>query len=72
MPPCECTRWHCELLDDAGPDSDAILTIPQAIAWKLLTERTDRATARASFPSIRVDGDAAFEEPAPEMVSVMA
>ena len=66
---CEGT-WR--LLYDAGPDSDSIVTIPQAIAWKFLTKRTDRATARARFPSIRIDGEAAFGEPALEMVSIMA
>jgi hypothetical protein len=66
---CEGT-W--KLPYDAGPDCDSIVTIPEATAWKFLTKRTDRATARARFPSIRIDGEAAFGEPALEMVSIMA
>jgi uncharacterized protein (TIGR03083 family) len=61
-----------ELLGDATGDPDSVVTIPQAIAWKFLTKRTDRATARARFPTIRIDGEVAYGEPVLEMVSIMA
>ena len=46
--------------------------IDQADAWRLFTKRTDRATARARFPAIRIEGDAGLGEPVLEMVSIMA
>ena len=63
-------RWR--LFYAAGADADSVVTIPQPIAWKFLTKRTDREAARARFPSIRIDGEAAYGEPALEMVSIMA
>jgi uncharacterized protein (TIGR03083 family) len=61
-----------KLFYDIGDRADSVVTIDQPIAWKLLTKRTDRATARARFPAIRIDGEAAYGEPALEMVSIMA
>ena len=46
--------------------------IDQSDAWLLFTKRTDRATARARFPSIRVEGDADLGGRVLEMVSIMA
>src|SRR5262249_41512110 len=60
------------LLYEAGPDSDSIVTIPQAIAWRFLTKRPERATALSTCPSIHIDGEAAFGERALEMVSITA
>lgn len=54
-----------------GP-SDATVTINQSIAWKLFTKRTDRATARARFPELQIEGDVALGENVLEMVSIMA
>ena len=48
------------------------VVIDQADAWLLFTKRTDRATARARFPSIRVEGDTGLGEIVLEMVSIMA
>jgi hypothetical protein len=46
--------------------------IDQADAWRLFTKRTDRATARARFPAIRIEGDADLGGRVLEMVSIMA
>jgi hypothetical protein len=59
------------LFQDVGDDPDSVVTIDQSIAWKFLTKRTDRATARARFPTIHIGGEAAYGEPVLEMVSVM-
>ncbi len=55
-----------------GDDADSVVTIDQTIAWRFLTERTERATARVRFPTIRIDGQAAYGEPALEMVTIIA
>jgi uncharacterized protein (TIGR03083 family) len=60
------------LLADAGRSDAATVWIDQADAWKLFTKRTDRATARARFPGIRVEGDVELGERALEMVAIMA
>jgi uncharacterized protein (TIGR03083 family) len=61
-----------KLFYDAGDDPDSVVTMDQPTAWKFLTKRTDRATARARFPAICIDGEAAYGEPVLEMVSIMA
>lgn len=61
-----------KLFYEAGLDADSVVTIDQSIAWKFLTKRTDRATARARFPAIRIEGKVAYGEPVLEMVSIMA
>jgi hypothetical protein len=61
-----------KLYYEVHDDADSVVTIDQAIAWKFLTKRTDRATARARFPTIRIVGEAAYGEPVLEMVSIMA
>lgn len=66
----EATTW--QLFTDIDQQADAVVTLDQAIAWKFLTKRTDRATARARFPAIRITGEKAYGEPALEMVSIMA
>jgi uncharacterized protein (TIGR03083 family) len=53
-------------------EADAVVSLDQSIAWKLFTKRTDRATARARFPDIRITGDAELGEVVLEMVSIMA
>lgn len=57
---------------DAEAVPDATVTIDQAIAWKFLTKRTDGATARLRYPSIRIERDAPLGEPVLEVVSIMA
>jgi hypothetical protein len=57
--------------DAVGPPGSTV-TIDGADAWLLFTKRMDRATARARFPSIRVEGDTGLGEHALEMVSIMA
>lgn len=58
-------------LDDGG-DADAAVVIPQGVAWRLFTKRTDRQTALARFPEVRVEGDAELGGHVLEMVSIMA
>lgn len=60
------------LLDDPRDIADATVWIDQADAWKLFTKRTDRATARARFPGIRIEGDVELGERALELVAIMA
>jgi uncharacterized protein (TIGR03083 family) len=55
----------------AGPPTSRVL-IGQSDAWRLFTKRTDRATARAQFPGIRIEGDIPLGERALEMLSIMA
>jgi uncharacterized protein (TIGR03083 family) len=62
--------WELRYESDRAPASTVV--IHQADAWLLFTKRTDRATARARFPSIRVEGDAELGEVVLEMVSIMA
>ena len=45
--------------------------VPGALR-RLFTKRTDRSTARAKFPAIRIEGDVGLGERALEMVSIMA
>jgi uncharacterized protein (TIGR03083 family) len=59
-------RHECE-----GPPTSAVV-LDQSDAWLLFTKRTDRATARARFPSIQVEGDTDLGETVLEMVSIMA
>jgi uncharacterized protein (TIGR03083 family) len=61
-------RLHLGAAENAG----SVVTLDQAIAWKLFTKRTDRATALERFPTIRIDGERLYGEPVLEMVSVMA
>ena len=66
----EKQAWR--LVDEPAENADSVVTLDQAIAWKFLTKRTDRATALARFPTIRIDGETIYGEPVLEMVSVMA
>lgn len=66
----EGETWR--LHDEADENATSVVTLDQSIAWKLLTKRTDRATALARFPTIRIDGEMFYGEPVLEMVSVMA
>lgn len=66
----EQQAWR--LVDESAENAASVVTLDQAIAWKFLTKRTDRATALTKFPSIRIDGQAIYGEPVLEMVSVMA
>jgi hypothetical protein len=50
----------------------ARVVIDQADAWRLFTKRTDRATALARFPGIRIEGDLGLGERVLETVSIMA
>ncbi|SIO57079.1 TIGR03083 family protein [Singulisphaera sp. GP187] len=68
----EENAWCLIAAVDENQNPDSVVTIDQAIAWKLLTKRTDRATARARFPTLRIDGEPAYGEPVLEMVSIMA
>lgn len=52
--------------------ADAVAVIDESIAWRLFTKRLDRATARARFPAIRIDGDVELGERMLEMVSIKA
>jgi ubiquinone biosynthesis protein UbiJ len=61
-----------KLFYDVDGEADSCVTLDQSIAWKLFTKRTDRATARARFPDIRIDGDVELGERVLEMVSIMA
>ena len=54
----------------APPTSRVV--IDQSDAWRLFTKRTDRVTARARFPAIRIEGDAELGGRVLEMVSIMA
>lgn len=60
------------MLDWVSGRPAARVVIDQSDAWRLFTKRTDRATARAMFPGIRVEGDIGLGEHALEMVSIMA
>ncbi|AGA27897.1 maleylpyruvate isomerase N-terminal domain-containing protein [Singulisphaera acidiphila] len=66
----EQQAWR--LVDESVENAASVVTLDQAIAWKFLTKRTDRATALARFPTIRIDGETSYGEPVLEMVSVMA
>src|SRR4051812_28407661 len=46
-----------ELLGEVPERPAARVVIDQSVAWLLFTKRTDRATARARFPGIRIEGD---------------
>jgi hypothetical protein len=48
------------------------VTLDQSIAWKLFTNRTDRAEARMRFPSIAIAADVSLGECVLEMTSIMA
>jgi uncharacterized protein (TIGR03083 family) len=48
------------------------VVIDQSDVWRLFTKRTDRATARARYPSIRIEGNVGLGERTLEMVSIMA
>jgi hypothetical protein len=61
-----------KLLYDVEDGSDAAVIIDQSIAWKLFTTRTDRATAGARFPDIRIAGEVELGERVLGMVSIMA
>jgi uncharacterized protein (TIGR03083 family) len=61
-----------ELLYEIDGRPDSTVAIDQSDAWLLFTKRTDRATARARFPSIRVEGDTDLGESVLEMISIMA
>ena len=63
-------RW--EMLHEVPDRPTSRVVIDQADAWRLFTKRTDRATARARFPAIRIEGDADLGERVLEMVSIMA
>ena len=63
-------RW--EMLPEVSAPPTSRVVIDQADAWRLFTKRTDRATARARFPAIRIEGDAGLGERVLEMVSIMA
>ena len=60
------------MLDEVPDCPTARVVIDQADAWRLFTKRTDRATARARFPAIRIEGDAGLGGRVLEMVSIMA
>jgi uncharacterized protein (TIGR03083 family) len=62
--------WELRYESEGPPTSTVV--IDQSDAWLLFTKRADRATARARFPSIRVEGDTDLGEVALEMVSIMA
>ena len=62
--------WELRYESDVPPDSTVV--IDQSDAWLLFTKRTDRMTARARFPSIRVEGDTDLGEAVLELVSIMA
>ncbi|WP_406694705.1 maleylpyruvate isomerase N-terminal domain-containing protein [Singulisphaera sp. Ch08] len=66
----EANAW--KLYYEVEDVADSVVTLDPSIAWKLLTKRTDRATARARFPNLRIDGEIAYGEPVLEIVSVMA
>jgi uncharacterized protein (TIGR03083 family) len=61
-----------ELLYDVPDPPASRVVIDLADAWRLFTKRTDRATARARFPGIRIEGDVELGERVLEMVSIMA
>ena len=63
-------RW--EMLHEVPDRPTSRVVIDQADAWRLFTKRTDRATARARFPAIRIEGDADLGGRVLEMVSIMA
>jgi hypothetical protein len=60
-----------ELLYEIEGRPDSMVAIDQSDAWLLFTKRTDRATARARFPSIRVEGDTDLGETVLEKISIM-
>lgn len=66
------TEGAWRLFYEVSDRADSVVTIEQSIAWKFLTKRTDRATARGRFPEIRIDGEVAYGEPVLEMVSIIA
>jgi uncharacterized protein (TIGR03083 family) len=61
-----------ELLYETEGRPDSAVAIDQSDVWLLFTKRTDRATACARFPSIRVEGDADRGETVLEMISILA
>ena len=61
-----------ELLYETEGRPDSTVAIDQSDAWLLFTKRTARSTARARFPSIRVEGDTDLGESVLEMISIMA
>lgn len=68
----EQQAWRLVDASEHAETANSVVTLDQAIAWKLLTKRTDRASALARFPTIRVEGETIYGEPVLEMVSVMA
>jgi uncharacterized protein (TIGR03083 family) len=60
------------LFDEVAEPPTSRVVIDQSDAWRLFTKRMDRATARARFPAIRIEGDIPLGERALEMVSIMA
>jgi hypothetical protein len=66
------TEADWDSLDEAPERPAARAVIDQSDAWRLFTKRTDRATARARFPGIRIEGDAGLGGRVLEMVSIMA
>ena len=66
----EGAGWGLFLDIDGRPTST--VTINQSDAWRLFAKRTERSTARARFPEIRVEGDVDLGENVLEMASVMA
>jgi hypothetical protein len=71
--------WHVRkmengwtLFDGTAAPATSRVVIDQADAWRLFTKRTDRATARARFPGIRIESDVGLGERVLEMVSIMA
>ena len=61
-----------ELLYETEGRPDSTVAIDQSDAWLLFTKRTARSTARARFPSIRVEGDTDLGESVLEMISIMS
>jgi uncharacterized protein (TIGR03083 family) len=66
------SRGGWTMLDEVPDRPTSRVVIDQADAWRLFTKRTDRATARARFPAIRIEGDADLGGRVLEMVSIMA
>ncbi|MFO0892750.1 MAG: maleylpyruvate isomerase N-terminal domain-containing protein [Isosphaeraceae bacterium] len=71
--------WHARRMDGGwtlfegmSGSPAARVVIDQGDAWRLFTKRTDRATARARFPGIRIEGDAGLGGSVLEMVAIMA
>jgi hypothetical protein len=62
--------WSQVLAPDRS--ADAVVTMDQDNAWKLVTKRRPRDVVKRAFPNIRIEGNTSLGENVLDLVSVMA